>query len=630
MKKIYSLLLLVISSVSFGQVFSDNLNYTDNSLLTANGWTAHSGAGTNAIDVGASNGLTYTGYSGLTGVSAAAVGNAARLDQNGEDVNKTFTTPVTSGTLYYSFLVNVAVGTEGYFTHLGNGTTFAARVYVKPSTVAGKINFGISNTGTASYAATPTDFDVNTTYLVIVKYDVSTTGAASLWIKAAGVPATEAAAGTPEHTTSGTGVATVGGVYLRQYSATQNITVDGLLVYATWFGATPCSLTLGSETTACDAVTLALDTYTATIPFTGGNTASYTLSTNAGTIGGSNPSTTAAGDIVITNIPEGTNVTLTVGGACSFTKTITAPECKPVNGLPFQESFTYTVGSALGSAQTWSNANAGDAVQSIAGNLTYTGVASNGNSVSFSGTGAECHAPFTATTTADGGLYARFLMNVTDYSNVTTDGTQNYFVVLTDGVFSTFKARLFMKKSGTQYQLGLTSGTSTTNYAATLFNVGDVVCVVVGYDFASNTLKAWFNPVLANLATATPDLTDTPTTAIATLGGFLLRQDSATTTPTITVDELRIATTIGGLLSVSQNEITGLNIYPNPVTQGTLFIETALNAEKNVVIYDILGKQVLNTTTASTEVNVGTLNSGIYLVKVTEEGKTAVKKLVIR
>ena len=47
---------------------------------------------------------------------------------------------------------------------------------------ASKINFGISNTSTASYAATPTDFDPLTTYLVIVKYNISAAGDASLWI----------------------------------------------------------------------------------------------------------------------------------------------------------------------------------------------------------------------------------------------------------------------------------------------------------------------------------------------------------------------------------------------------------------------------------------------------------------
>ena len=158
MKKIYSLLLLVVTSVSFGQIFSDDLNYPDGALLTANGWTAHSGT-TNFIDVGASNGLTYTDYSGLTGFTAAAVGNAAQLDNTGEDVNKTFAAPVTTGTLYYTFLVNVSAASEGYFTHLGSGTTFAARIFVKPSVNAGKINFGLSNTGTASYATTPTDYD---------------------------------------------------------------------------------------------------------------------------------------------------------------------------------------------------------------------------------------------------------------------------------------------------------------------------------------------------------------------------------------------------------------------------------------------------------------------------------------
>ena len=292
MKKIYSLLFLAVSTLSFGQILTDNFNYADNALLTDNGWAAHSGGTTEAIDVGASNGLLYAGYN-------TVAGNAARLDNNGQDVNKLFAAPVTSGTLYYSFLVNVTSGDAGYFTHLGSGTNFAARVYVKPSANAGKINFGLSNTGTASYAASPTDFDLNTTYLIIVKYDVSTTGAASIWVKSTGVPATEAAAGTPEHTTSASGQATIGGVYLRQYAATQNITLDEIKVYSTWFGEAACSLALGTEVATCDASTLNIDTYSVSIPFTGGNSGTYNLSSNVGTIGGDKPSTTATGNITI-------------------------------------------------------------------------------------------------------------------------------------------------------------------------------------------------------------------------------------------------------------------------------------------------------------------------------------------
>ena len=148
-------------------------------------------------------------------------------------------------------MVNVTTGTAGYFIHLGNSTsTFAARIFVKPSTTTNKINFGISNTSTESYAVTPTDFDLLTTYLVIVKYDVSTTGDASLWVLSSGVPISEAAAGTPEHTTTGAGLATIERVCLRQYSSSQNITVDGIRISDEWVESVlPVELTSFSAAT---------------------------------------------------------------------------------------------------------------------------------------------------------------------------------------------------------------------------------------------------------------------------------------------------------------------------------------------------------------------------------------------
>ncbi|RZK03761.1 MAG: T9SS type A sorting domain-containing protein [Flavobacterium sp.] len=82
-------------------------------------------------------------------------------------------------------------------------------------------------------------------------------------------------------------------------------------------------------------------------------------------------------------------------------------------------------------------------------------------------------------------------------------------------------------------------------------------------------------------------------------------------------------------LGVKQNSIEGLKVYPNPVTNGTLYINTTANASKEVVIYDVLGKQVVKTTTENA-VNVSKLNAGVYIVKVTEEGKTATRKLVIK
>ena len=82
-------------------------------------------------------------------------------------------------------------------------------------------------------------------------------------------------------------------------------------------------------------------------------------------------------------------------------------------------------------------------------------------------------------------------------------------------------------------------------------------------------------------------------------------------------------------LGVKQNQIDGLRIYPNPVTNGTFYINTNTNSTKEVVVYDVLGKQVIKTSTTNA-VNVSNLKGGVYIVKITEDGKTATRKLVIK
>jgi hypothetical protein len=83
------------------------------------------------------------------------------------------------------------------------------------------------------------------------------------------------------------------------------------------------------------------------------------------------------------------------------------------------------------------------------------------------------------------------------------------------------------------------------------------------------------------------------------------------------------------LANDSFNAIAGLSVYPNPVKNGNLFITSDSNNAKTVVIYDVIGKQVVNTTITNQPVNVASLKAGIYVVKITEDGKTATRKLVI-
>jgi hypothetical protein len=84
------------------------------------------------------------------------------------------------------------------------------------------------------------------------------------------------------------------------------------------------------------------------------------------------------------------------------------------------------------------------------------------------------------------------------------------------------------------------------------------------------------------------------------------------------------------LSSSSFNAIDGLTMYPNPLKGNTLYFTSTANADMSVQIYDVLGKEVVNSKVMNNTVNVSGLNAGVYMVKVTEEGKTATRKLVIQ
>ncbi len=80
-------------------------------------------------------------------------------------------------------------------------------------------------------------------------------------------------------------------------------------------------------------------------------------------------------------------------------------------------------------------------------------------------------------------------------------------------------------------------------------------------------------------------------------------------------------------LSTNQNQISGLQVYPNP-TKNILNIITDLNSAKNVEIYDMIGKKVLVENIQS-QLDVSSLLTGMYIVKITEDGKTSTKRLAI-
>ncbi|SHG45971.1 Por secretion system C-terminal sorting domain-containing protein [Flavobacterium fluvii] len=95
----------------------------------------------------------------------------------------------------------------------------------------------------------------------------------------------------------------------------------------------------------------------------------------------------------------------------------------------------------------------------------------------------------------------------------------------------------------------------------------------------------------------------------------------------IYLDNIRVKTDAN--LGLSKSQISELKVYPNPVSNGALYINSANNSEKQVVIYNILGQKVLQTKTTSEPINVSSLAKGAYVVKITEDGKSETKKLIV-
>ena len=76
--------------------------------------------------------------------------------------------------------------------------------------------------------------------------------------------------------------------------------------------------------------------------------------------------------------------------------------------------------------------------------------------------------------------------------------------------------------------------------------------------------------------------------------------------------------------------IEGLNLYPNPVSNGKVYISTKNDFDKEIIIFDVLGKKVLQTILNSRELNVSSLSPGVYIIKINEKEASATRKLIIR
>lgn len=223
---------------------------------------------------------------------------------------------------------------------------------------------------------------------------------------------------------------------------------------------------------------------------------------------------------------------------------------------PFAEPFNYTPDATNGlsaqSAGLWVRINTGDSILVTSGNLSYPGLTtSSGNMISYAGAGADYYRPFTNQTT--GTVYASFLLNVSSITGITTTGGYT-FGYMENNSTSNFGATVWIRNNAnagtTQYNIGVNPRTTAANtaWATNVLELNTTYLVVISYQIVAGAtndiVKMWVNPTSFGGTEPTADASGTNTGTDLTTGvqRFFCRQDAAGTTPALSMDELRVAT----------------------------------------------------------------------------------------
>jgi hypothetical protein len=70
-------------------------------------------------------------------------------------------------------------------------------------------------------------------------------------------------------------------------------------------------------------------------------------------------------------------------------------------------------------------------------------------------------------------------------------------------------------------------------------------------------------------------------------------------------------------------------MYPNPVNDGFLYINSKTLGEKTINLFDVNGRSILKTKLESDVLDVSSVKSGFYLLKISTGDLSATSKLII-
>ena len=86
---------------------------------------------------------------------------------------------------------------------------------------------------------------------------------------------------------------------------------------------------------------------------------------------------------------------------------------------------------------------------------------------------------------------------------------------------------------------------------------------------------------------------------------------------------------IEGTLGITNYSSLEMSLYPNPVDQNYVTIETPISGSKEIEVFDLLGKKVIDVNSSSNQLDISQLNSGVYMVRVTVGNQSSTTKLIV-
>lgn len=341
-----------------------------------------------------------------------------------------------------------------------------------------------------------------------------------------------------------------------------------------------CTTVLGTTSVTCDTTMSGAtdDTYTATLDFSGGdNGNTFVVSASVGTVGGDSPTSMESGTITVTNIPEGTDITISVsdtgdGGVCDLSADVDSPGCIP---LVINEVLFDPAGDLTGDAN-------GDGTRDALDDEFIEIVNNSGSSLDISG------------------YIISDAIALRHTFPASTILPSNGMIVVFGGGTPTGSFGSAIVQTASEGELNFSNGGDVVTIANTM---GDEVVV-----FNSATISVSVSSDQS--VTRNPDIT----------GDFVLH---TTANPSLLFSPGNTT------LSVGDFTTSELSIYPNPVKDGFVTIQSILSGEKNIELYDITGRQVLQQNLSHETLNIQSVKSGIYLLKVSIENRSSITKIIV-